>query len=248
MGFVEGQNLRIEFRSAQSQYDKLPELATDLVRRGVAVIVAIGGGAPGRIAKEATSTIPIVFAAGSDPMDNGIVTSFSRPEGNITGVSLSNTALAPKRLELIRDLVPSITRIGFLSNQTSIGFDGNLRELPAAARSIGVQLAFLRASNQAEIDAAFAYAALQQVGALVVSNDSLFTSKRQQVIELAARTQLPAVYGAREFVVDGGLMSYAASVKEAYRQTALYVARILNGEKPADLPSCSRPSSSWSST
>ena len=234
-GFVEGQNVSIEYRSADGQYDRLPAMAADLVRRQVAVIVAIGGTNSTRAAKAVTSTIPIVFAIGGDPVDLGLVTSFNRPEANVTGVSLSNALLSPKRLELLRDLVPA-ARMGFLLNPGSPATETDVKDLPAAARALGRELVVLRASTEQEIDTAFATMVQQRVAALVVQNDAFFTSRADQFVGLAARHALPAIYGAREYVVLGGLISYAPKVDILYRQAGLYVGRILKGEKPPTCP------------
>jgi putative ABC transport system substrate-binding protein len=236
IGFVEGQNVTIEYRSADGQYDRLPALAADLVRRQVAVIAAIGGTNAPRAAKEATSTIPIVFAVGTDPVDSGLVASFNRPEANVTGVSLSNALLSPKRLELLRELVPDAAVIGFLLNPGSPSAEADARDLPAAARILGRELVVLRAGTEQEIDTAFATMVKQHIAALVVENDAFFNSRANQFVGLAARYALPAIYGTREYLTQGGLVSYGPNPNDMYRQAGIYVGRILKGDKPADLP------------
>ncbi len=235
-GFVEGQNLAIEYRSADGQYDRLPALAADLVNRRVAVIVAIGSTSSVQAAKAATSTIPVVFAFGGDPIRAGVVASLSRPGANVTGVAFDNVTLLPKRLELIRELLPKIERVGFLVNQAGVAVEAEEISIPAAARTIGIQFSILKASTESEIDAALASAAQQDLQALVVSNDAYINSRRDQIIALAAHYALPTVYGVREAVAAGGLMSYTPKVDELYREAGHYVGRILKGAKPADLP------------
>jgi putative ABC transport system substrate-binding protein len=235
-GFVEGQNVAIEYRSAEGRYDRMPPLAADLVARQVAVIVAIGGGNAPRAAKAATSSIPIVFAIGGDPVGLGVVTSFNRPEANVTGVSLSNALLSPKRLELLRELVPDAARMGFILNPGSAATESDVRDLPAAARALGRELVVLKAGTEQEIDTAFATMVQQRIAALVVQNDAFFTSRADQFIGLAAGYALPAIYGAREYVTRGGLISYAPPATDMYRQAGIYTGRILKGAKPGDLP------------
>jgi putative tryptophan/tyrosine transport system substrate-binding protein len=235
-GFIEGRNLAVEYRSAEGQYDRLPALANDLVGREVAAIVCIGGTNSPRAAKAATSTIPIVFAVGNDPVESGLVASLNRPGSNITGVSFNNATISPKRLELLRELVPKASLIGALLNPYSPNFDVDVRDLPAAARNIGRETVLLKAGTEQEIDTAFANAAGHGVAALVVENDAYFSSQREQIVGLAARYGLPAVYGLREAALIGGLMSYAPKLDDLHRQVGIYVGRILKGEKPADLP------------
>ena len=235
-GFIEGQNVAIEFRWAEGQYDRLPALADDLVRRRVAVIVATGGDASGRAAKAATATIPIVFTSGGDPVREGLVASFNRPGGNATGVNLLLTAIEGKRLELLREMVPTAALIAVLLNSGNAGFDSQVNDVQAAARSAGQQLHILRASNDGEIDAAFAAAAELRVGALLVASDPFFNSRRERLAELASRYAIPAIYELREYAAAGGLMSYGINLAEAYRLVGVYTGRILKGDKPAELP------------
>jgi ABC-type uncharacterized transport system substrate-binding protein len=235
-GFIEGQNVAIEFRWAEGQYDRLPALADDLVRRRVAVFVATGGDASGRAAKAATATIPIVFTSGADPVREGLVASFNRPGGNATGVNLLLTAIEGKRLELLREMVPTAALIAVLLNPANRMFDSQVNDVQAAARSAGQQLHILRASNDGEIDAAFAAAAELRVGALLVASDPFFNSRRERLAELASRYAIPAIYELREYAAAGGLMSYGINLAEAYRLVGVYTGRILKGDKPAELP------------
>jgi putative ABC transport system substrate-binding protein len=235
-GFVEGQNILIEYRSANGRYDLLPELAAELVRKQVVAIVAIATSWPAIAAKAATATIPIIFAFGGDAVDVGLVRSFNRPEANVTGVSLGNTELGPKRVELLRELVSNAGSIGFLLNPTNPVFDAESTDITTAARTVGLQSIILKASIEPDIDAALAAAAHQRVSAIVISNDAFFNSQRDQIIALAARYRLPAIYGVREAVFAGGLLSYAPNVLEMYRQTGIYTGRILKGARPGDLP------------
>jgi len=235
-GFIEGQNVAIEFRWAEGQYDRLPALADDLVRRRVAVIVATGGDASGRAAKAATATIPIVFTSGADPVREGLVASFNRPGGNATGVNLLLTAIEGERLELLREMVPTAALIAVLLNPALLLFDSQVNDVQAAARSAGQQLHILRASNDGEIDAAFAAAAELRVGALLVASDPFFNSRRERLAELASRYAIPAIYELREYAAAGGLMSYGINLAEAYRLFGVYTGRILKGDKPAELP------------
>jgi ABC-type uncharacterized transport system substrate-binding protein len=235
-GFIEGQNVAIEFRWAEGQYDRLPALADDLVRRRVAVIVATGGDASGRAAKAATATIPIVFTSGADPVREGLVASFNRPGGNATGVNLLLTAIEGKRLELLREMVPTAALIAVLLNPANAAVGGQVNDVQAAARSAGQQLHILRASNDGEIDAAFAAAAELRVGALLVASDPFFNSRRERLAELASRYAIPAIYELREYVAAGGLMSDGINLAEAYRLVGVYTGRILKGDKPAELP------------
>ena len=235
-GYVEGQNLRIEYRWAEGNYARLPALATDLVRRKVDVI-ATGGGPPAALAaKDATSTIPIVFVVGTDPVELGLVASLARPGGNLTGASMLMTALNPKRLELLSELVPQARKIALLVNPNYSGADEMMRETQEAARAKGVQLHIVKARTEGEIDAAFATLVQLHAGALVVGNDTFFDGRREQLVEMAARHAIPAIFGWRVFAAAGGLISYGPSVASAYRQAGAYVGRILAGDKPADLP------------
>jgi len=236
-GYAEGQNVAIEYRWAEGRNDRLPALAADLVGRKVDVIATSGGPVPARAAKNATATIAIVFVAG-DPVGEGLVASLARPGGNLTGVSILSTELMPKRLELISELVPQARVIALLVNPNTGAerMEGMIRDVQEAARAKGVQLHILKAGNESEIDAAFTTLVQLQAGALVVSNDPFFNSRRDQLVALAARNAIPAIYQSREFAAAGGLMSYGSSTAGTYRQAGAYVARILAGAKPADLP------------
>ena len=235
-GFVEGRNIAIEYRSAEGQYDQLPALAADLVNRQVAAIIAIGGTPSAPAAKAATATIPIIFSNGGDAVKLGLVSSHNRPGGNVTGVSFLVSALGAKRLELLRDLIPSATMIGFLVNPANPNTAADISELQVAARTLGLQLHVQNASSATDIDAAFKIFAQQQVNAVMVAADAYFRSRRDQLAELAARHAVPATYAVREHAVVGGLMSYGPDIAEAYRQAGFYAGRVLKGEKPADLP------------
>jgi putative ABC transport system substrate-binding protein len=235
-GFVEGKNLAFEFSAAQGQYDRLPALAAELVRRQVALIL-IGGSAPAALAaKAATKTIPIVFAAGADPVGLGLVNSLARPGGNITGFLFLSDTLLSKRLELLREIVPRATTIAFLRNPANPAAEHNTQSIQAAALSVGHQLTILDASTADQIDAAFTEIVRQGLQALVVSQDVFFFSRRNQLVALTARHSVPSIYFVREIVEGGGLMSYGDDRAESFRQVGLYAGRILNGEKPGDLP------------
>jgi putative ABC transport system substrate-binding protein len=235
-GYVEGQNLAIEYRWAEGHYDRLPGLAADLVGRKVDLIAASGGSVSVRAAKSATSTIPIVFTSGDDPVATGLVASLARPGGNLTGVSFLDVELNPKRLELLSELVPQARVIALLVNPNNSNADRIMREVREAARAKGVQLPILKAGTESEIDAAFATLVQLQAGALLVGNDPFFTSRREQLVALASRHTIPAIYAGRESAVAGGLISYGASFTSVYRQLGIYAGKILNGAKPADLP------------
>jgi putative tryptophan/tyrosine transport system substrate-binding protein len=233
-GFVEGQNVAIELRFAEGRGDRLPDLVADLIHKSVAVIVANN---PAAIAaKAATITVPIVFITGSDPVRDGLVASLSRPGGNITGVVFIVSEVGGKRLELLRQLVPNATMIGVLVNPNSPETEWERRDLLAASLKIGQQLIVLDVSTDPEIENAFATLVQRGAGAALIGSGPFLTSHRQQLVALAARSRLPTMYNLREFVADGGLISYGASITEAYRQAGVYVGQILKGEKPAELP------------
>jgi putative ABC transport system substrate-binding protein len=236
-GYVEGQNVVIEFRWANGQNDRLPALAADLVRRKVSVIVAPGSTPAALAAKAATATIPIVFQVGIDPVAAGLVTSLARPAGNVTGVTNINTELASKRLELLRELVPKATIIALLVNPTSPEItEAVSKDLQSTARTLGLQLHILQASTDRDFDMVFARLAQLQVGALVIAPDAFFISRSEQLGELTARHAVPAITQFREFAAAGGLMSYGGSFSEPTHQVGIYAGRILKGEKPANLP------------
>ena len=235
-GYVEGQNVAIEYRWAEDHYDRLPGLAADLVGRKVDLIATSGGNVSALAAKNATSTIPIVFASGGDPVATGLVASLARPGGNLTGFSFLVGELNPKRLELLSELVPQARVIALLVNPNNPNAEGTIQDMQEAARAKGVQLPILKAGTESEIDAAFASLVQLQAGALVVGGDPFFNSRREQLVALASRHAVPAIYEGREFAVAGGLISYGASLTAAYRQLGTYAGKILKGAKPADLP------------
>jgi putative ABC transport system substrate-binding protein len=236
-GYVEHENVAIEYRWAEGRYERLPELVADLVRRQVAVIVA-GGGPPSALAAKAvTTTIPIVFLVPEDPVRLGLVASLARPGGNATGINFYGGELVAKRLELLRELVPTAIRVAVLVNPTNTAnTETTLKDVQSAARAIGLQIQVLNASTIGEIDAAFATFALARPDALFVGNDPFFTSRRVQLANLAARHVVPMTSSAREYAEAGGLISYGSDVRNAYRQIGVYTGRILKGAKPADLP------------
>ena len=235
-GFVEGQNVTLEFRWAQNQYDQLPVLAADLVRRRVDVIAATGGPAA-LAAKAASATIPIVFRLAVDPIAAGLVASLSHPGGNVTGVTTLNLEVGPKRLEFLHELVPTATIMAALVNPTNPSNAEILsRDLQATARLVGLQLHLLHASSDADIDAAFATLTELRAGGLVIGTDAFFTDRNEKLAALALRYRIPTIYQWREFVAAGGLMSYGGNVADSYRLAGVYTGRILKGEKPADLP------------
>jgi len=234
-GYVEGQNVAIEYRGAEGHYDRLPALAADLVGRKVDVIATSGGPPAARAAKNASSTIPIVFIA-SVPVELGLVASLARPGGNLTGVSTMFAELTAKRLELVSELVPQARVIALLVNPSNGNAERIIADVREAARAKGLQLHILKASSASEIDIAFATLAQQHAGALVVGNDAFFLTRRDQLVALAARDAVPAIYDSREYAASGGLISYAASLAVAYRQLGVYAGKILKGAKPADLP------------
>jgi putative ABC transport system substrate-binding protein len=234
-GYVEGENVAIEYRWAEGQNDQLSALAADLVRRQVAVIAAAG--TPSAFAaKAATATIPVVFSTGVDPVDAGLVASLNRPGGNVTGVSNFVAVLAAKQFELLRELVPNPGVIGVLVNPTDVLTKYITRDVQAAARAIGQQIHILNASTEGEIDGAFATLTQLRAGAVIIGADAFFISQRNQIVALAAGNTIPAMYFLREFTAAGGLLSYGTSLPDSYRQVGIYAGRILKGEKPADLP------------
>jgi putative ABC transport system substrate-binding protein len=234
-GYVEGENIAIEYRWADNQIDRLPALAADLVRRRVAVIAVAGATAP-VIAKAATSDIPIVFVVAEDPVRLGLVSSLARPNGNATGINFFSGELGAKRLEILRELVPTTSRMAALVNPAGDGIETTLRDVKAAAQAMGLQLSVLEASTGREIDAAFATVARERPDALLVGLDSFFSSRRVQIVQWAARHAIPTTYSQRLFADVGGLMTDGSNVPEAWRQAGVYVGRILKGAKPADLP------------
>jgi putative ABC transport system substrate-binding protein len=236
VGYVEGRNVAVEYRFADNQYDRLPALATELVDRKVVVIAATGGGNSIQAAKAATTTIPIVFTYGADPVREGYVASLNRPGGNITGITFFNPLLSAKSLELLHDLVPAPAAIGLMVNPKNRESERVLSGAQEAARKLGRELFVLNASTPSEIDMVFASLRQRRAGGLFVGGDPFVTSRRQQIVALAARDAIPVMYSNRDFVVEGGLMSYGNDVSDAYRRAALYVGRILKGDKPADLP------------
>ena len=236
-GFIEGENVAIEYRWADSQIDRLPALAAELVQRRVAVIAASGGMPSILAAKAATTTIPIVFAIAEDPVRLGLVASLARPSGNLTGINFFGTELAAKRLELLRELVPGAIRIAVLVDPTNAtNTETTVGGVEAAARAKGLQIQFLNASNSREVDAAFATLASERPDALLVGSTAFLADRRVQLAQLAARHAVPAIYVDRQFAEVGGLMSYGASLGDAFRQIGAYAGRILKGAKPADLP------------
>jgi putative tryptophan/tyrosine transport system substrate-binding protein len=235
-GFAEGQNVTIEYRWAEGQYDRLPALVAELVGRPVVVIVATGGDVGVRAAKKATTTIPIVFTSGSDPVAAGFVSSLNRPGGNVTGVSLFVSVLEVKKLDLLRELVPTAAVIAFLLNPSNPRAGVDTADMQAAARALGKQLLIFEVDREHDFGAVFTSLAQQRVDALVVHTEPFFLSRRDHLVELAARHSIPTIYGLREFAAAGGLISYGTKLSDSYRQVGIYTGKILKGEKPADLP------------
>jgi len=236
VGYVEGQNLTIEYRWAENRYERLPALAADLVGRKVDAIAASGGDLSSRAAKSATATIPIVSIIGGDPVAAGLVASLARPGGNLTGVSFLDVELTPKRFELLSELVPQASVIALLENPSDPNAERIMRGAQDAARTKGVQLLILKASTESEIDAAFATLVERRAGALLVGADPFFFSRREQLVALASHQAMPAIYSLRNFVASGGLISYGTRLTTVYRQVGIYAGKILKGAKPADLP------------
>jgi putative tryptophan/tyrosine transport system substrate-binding protein len=235
-GYIEGQNVRIEYRWAEGQYQRLPTLAVELVQRRPTVIVTTGGSRAALAAEAATTKIPIIFSAGDDPIETGIVSSLNRPNGNVTGATFLTTVLEAKRLELLHELVPSVSVIALLVNPSAGEAKAQAQQAQEAADRLGVKLIVLDAASEDAIDASFDTMIRERVGAVVVASTAFFFSRRKQLIVLAARHAIPAIYQLREFTTDGGLMSYGASATTTYHQVGIYTGRVLNGERPADLP------------
>jgi putative ABC transport system substrate-binding protein len=235
-GYAEGRNVMVEYRWADARFERLPALAEDLVRRNVAVIAAVGGQQTPRAVQAVTSSIPTVFGIGEDPVKEGLVPNLNRPRGTMTGATFSTALLGAKRLGLLRGLIPQAEAIGLLVNQSSTQGQGQSRDVQEAAQQIGQRIVVLDGGSDASIDAAFARLSSDHVGALLVGADPFFDPRRAKLIGLAARYQMPALYQFRDFAQAGGLVSYGASIADMYRQVGIYVGRILNGDKPEDLP------------
>ena len=235
-GYVEHQNVAIDYRWAENQYDRLPALAADLVKRQVRVIAALGGPRPALAVKAATKTIPFVFIGGVDPVKLGLVDSFAKPGGNATGVNMFITAVEAKRLGLLHELIPTASRIAVIVNPNSPEVDRQLSDLQTAARAIGRELKIFRVGTESEFDSAFATLAQDTAQALLVAGDPFFNSHRARIVALAERHKIPAIYEARSYATAGGLMSYGPNLPDMYRQVGLYTGQILKGTKPADLP------------
>jgi len=235
-GFTEGHNVLIEYRWANGHYDRLAVLANDLVRRDVAVIVTFGGAPAAQAAKAATATIPIVFVTGGDPVQLGLVASLNRPGGNLTGVSALTNMVAAKQMELLHEVVPTVTLLAFLVNPNNPLTEPNTEDARAAARMLGRQILFLKAGNESDVDEAFMMLAQRHAGALIVQSDPFFNSRPERLAALAARYAVPTIYQFREFPAAGGLMSYGSSLPDGYFQVGTLTGMILKGSKPADLP------------
>jgi len=236
VGYVEGRNVVIEYRYAQGQIDRLPALAADLVARRVAVLAATGGTVSARAAKAATTTIPVVFTTGDDPIKTGLVASLSRPGGNLTGVSVFGARLGAKRLALLHELIPAADTVAILLNPKNPDSEDEAKDVQEAARALGIQILVLNAGTENEIDAQFKKLVEQRVGALMLGADTFFTSQRARIATLSTYLRIPTADSVREFPEAGGLASYGASLAGIYRQAGIYVGRILKGDKPADLP------------
>jgi ABC-type uncharacterized transport system substrate-binding protein len=235
-GFIEGQNLGIAFRWAEGRYDRLPALASELVSLPVTLLFAAGGPPSAFAAKGATSTIPIVFSAASDPVEIGLVPSLNHPGGNITGMGIFNASLSAKRLELMKDLMPNAGVIGYLLNPAHQKSELETKSVVAAANALGIDVRILNAKSESELETVFGGLQGMRIGALVVSGEPFFDSRRDRIVGLAAKYAVPTIYAWREYVLAGGLMSYGTDLPESYRQAAIYAGRILKGEKPANLP------------
>jgi ABC-type uncharacterized transport system substrate-binding protein len=235
-GYIEGQNVAIEYRFALGQYDRLPMMAAEFVRRPVDVIATTGGEPAALAAKAATSSVPIVFTVGSDPVKQGLAASFNRPGGNATGIALLTNQLEPKRLGLLRDMVPNASTFGFLVNPSFPASEDQISDMQDAARAMNQPIQVLRANTDPEVDAAFKTVMQQRIPALVVAASPFFDTRRDVLVELAKRHAVPTIYHFREFVDAGGLMSYGVSFSDAYRQVGIYTGRVLKGAKPAELP------------
>ena len=235
-GYIDGQNVTIEYRWAEGQYDRFPSLAADLVRRRVNVIAALGATAAALAAKEASSTIPVVFATGGDPVKLGLVASLNRPAGNLTGVSVLTTEIVGKRADLLHETVPKVDTIGFLVRPNNTTWTADIQNMQATASALGQRLVIVRVAVENELKAAFENLVQQKAGGLIVNTDVLLTNWRAQIVTFAAHYALPAVYPVREFAAIGGLISYGPDLGDTYRQCGVYAGRILKGEKPADLP------------
>jgi ABC-type uncharacterized transport system substrate-binding protein len=236
LGYVEGRNVAIELRWADGDYDRMLEMAAELARQPLAVMIVTGGGAPAVITRKIVTATPVVFATGADPVKAGLVASLNRPGGNATGVYFFTAAIEAKRIGMLHDLVPGAGTIGILLNPTYPDAAAQSLEIEGAAHSLGLRTLINRASTEAEIDAAFASLATSRVGALLIAADPFFNSRRQQIVAHSARQEIPAIYNAREYAAAGGLMSYGTSIVDAYRQIGVYAGRILKGERAGDLP------------